>query len=141
IARELEDDATGLVARARKAERTPVHRDLAAADPEEPTEVDDGSAHLPGSIDHDVDDPAHVFAGRAANFLAENSLHLVTLEDNHGWHARRTRRRANVSPIGPYWRRVVLGRRNRSHGSDRHRRRHRSHRMILAHRGSNTACC
>src|SRR5450755_3728232 len=73
VAREFEGNVTGLVAGPWKAQRIPVHCDLAAADTEEPAEVDDRRANLPGPIDDGIDDPTHIFAGGAANLLTEDS--------------------------------------------------------------------
>ena len=57
VPREFEGDATGLVAGGRKAQRIPIHSDLAAADTEEATEVDDRRADLPVPVDDHIDDP------------------------------------------------------------------------------------
>jgi hypothetical protein len=53
IAREFEGDVAGLVTGPRKAQRSPVHGDLAAADTEKTAEVDDRRVDLPDSIENE----------------------------------------------------------------------------------------
>jgi hypothetical protein len=67
----------------RKMQRPPVDHDLSAAHAEKTAEIDHGSAHLPTSIDQDIDDTAQVLPGTAADLLAQRTLNVVR-EQNGG---------------------------------------------------------
>src|SRR5262249_6907815 len=82
IAGEVDADRARLSGR-REIERAPIDRDLADADAEKAAEVDDGGAHLSVAADDDVDDAPHVFAGVAANALAEDGGAVLVVE-HHG---------------------------------------------------------
>ena len=57
-----------------EVQRIPVDRDLAAADAEKAAEVDDRGARPAVASTIDIDDPAHVLVGGAADVLAEDRL-------------------------------------------------------------------
>ena len=77
---DLEHRPAGLVV-GREVQGPPVDRDLAAADAEKAAEIDDGGANAPVPIHHDVDDAAHILAGRATHLAAEHALGVVRADD------------------------------------------------------------
>src|SRR5580692_6303228 len=74
VASQFKGDSLVRLARLRKMQRVPVHGDLAAADAEEPSEIDNRGAHLTGAVDQDVHDPAHILVGCAEHLAAQNAL-------------------------------------------------------------------
>jgi hypothetical protein len=76
IAGELERDVRAGLAWWRKVQCAPIHRYLAAADPEKSAEVDDGSAHFSSVIDQHIHYAAHILVGGADHFLSEDALDL-----------------------------------------------------------------
>jgi hypothetical protein len=59
--------------------RFPVNRDLAIPNAEEAAKIDNGGADLSRFVGNDVDDPAHVIPGGAANLFAEDALDLLAV--------------------------------------------------------------
>ncbi len=109
ILAQINDDGVGLSV-ARKTDCFPVDRDLAIAHAEEPAEIDDGGADLPGFVGDDVDDPPHIVARSTANFLAEDAFDLLAVEDHCGRFGRR-RRFGRRSLCSWWWRgRSLCGR-------------------------------
>ena len=51
--------------------------DFAGSDTEKAAEIDDRGARLAGRVDQQVDDAAHILAGRAQHVLAEHPEHLI----------------------------------------------------------------
>src|SRR5262249_9718740 len=76
-ARQIERDAVIPAAGWREAQRAPVDRDLAVPDAEKAAEVDDGRAHLPAPVHHDVDHASHVLASIAKHLPAEDRLDIL----------------------------------------------------------------
>src|SRR6185436_1743029 len=84
FARQVDDDDIALSFVRFEVQGVPVDGNLAAADTEEPAEVDDGGTGTAGPVDHDIDQPAHIFVRLAANLLAKNALGLLGTKHRHG---------------------------------------------------------
>ena len=95
LAREVEDDVDGLSSR-HEMHGAPIDRDLAAADAQEPSKIDDRCANPTVSIDDYIDDLAHLLARAAQRLLAQDALHILAVEDDRrglgsllGWRNQR----------------------------------------------------
>src|SRR5262249_15067685 len=71
IAGQIESNAVALIGGC-KMQRYPANDDPSIPHAEKTTEIDHGGAYLPPLIDQDVDDPAQVFPGAAADLFAEH---------------------------------------------------------------------
>src|SRR6267154_623918 len=83
VFRKFHSDTAARIAGKSETQGVPVEGNLAAADTEKAAKVDDGCSYLSGSVHNDLDDAPHIFVRNAADLLAENSLDLLIVDDNH----------------------------------------------------------
>src|SRR5919109_17708 len=80
---QVHGNRSGLTGRG-EVQGAPVDGDLARADTEKATEVDDRRTHLTVAADDDVHDPPHVLSGVAAHAFAEDCRDLLVVEHDRG---------------------------------------------------------
>src|ERR1700736_1294776 len=77
---KLNDDMRRLFSRS-ETQNVPVDCNLAAANAEEPAEIDHGGAVLTGKVHDNVDDATHIFIRNAADLPAEHGLDHQRVKD------------------------------------------------------------